>query len=134
MSFFIVIAKKISSAEDRKSYMSLACECLLECSSVQDSLESRLVSSLGKHLDMSSLTEVNFGRTGMHDAGAAAISMALTVNSSLTSLDLRDNSIGDAGASSLSQALTTNTSLTILYLSGNSIGDAGASSLKNLWF
>ena len=121
MSFFIVIAKKISSAEDRKSYMSLACECLLECSSVQDSLENCLVCSLGKHLDMSSLTEVNFAYTGTHDAGAAAISMALTVNSSLTSLDLDGNRIGDAGASSLSQALTTNTSLTSLYLGGNSI-------------
>ena len=93
MSFFIVIAKKISSAEDRKSYMSLACESLLECSSVQDSLETRLVCSLGKHLDMSSLTKVNFGETGIHDAGAAAISMALTVNSSLTSLVLSSNSI-----------------------------------------
>ena len=129
MSFFIVIAKKISSAEDRKSYMSLACECLLECSSVQDSLETRLVCSLGKHLDMSSLTEVNFGETGLHDAGAAAISMALTVNSSLTILNLRVNRIGDAGASSLSQALTANSSLTSVHLSGNSIGEAGASSL-----
>ena len=129
MSFFIVIAKKISSAEDRKSYMSLACKCLLECSSVQDSLETRLVSSLGKHLDMSSLTEVNFGETGLHDAGAAAISMALTVNSSLTILNLRVNRIGDAGASSLSQALTANSSLTSVHLSGNSIGEAGASSL-----
>ena len=130
MSFFIVIAKKISSAEDRRSYMHLACECLLECLSVQDSLETSLVSSLGKHLDMSSLTKVNFGRTGIHDAGAAAISMALTVNSSLTSLDLCANRIGDAGASSLSQALTTNTSLTSLDLGYNSIGDAGASSLS----
>ena len=130
MSFFIVIAKKISSAEDRQSYMSLACECLLECSSVQDSLETRLVSSLGKHLDMSSLTEVHFAGTGIHDAGAAAISMALTVNSSLTSLDLFFNRIGDAGASSLSQALTTNTSLTSLDLGGNSIDEAGASSLS----
>ena len=130
MSFFIVIAKKISSAEDRKSYMSLACECLLECSSVQDSLETRLVCSLGKHLDMSSLTEVNFRDTGIHDAGAAAISMALTVNSSLTSLDLGGNSIGDAGASSLSQALTANSSLTSLDLLWNRIGDAGASSLS----
>ncbi|XP_073253377.1 uncharacterized protein [Porites lutea] len=130
MSFFIVIAKKISSAEDRKSYMSLACESLLECSSVQDSLETRLVCSLGKHLDMSSLTKVNFGETGIHDAGAAAISMALTVNSSLTSLVLSSNSIGSAGASSLSQALTANSSLTSLNLGGyNSIGDAGASSL-----
>ena len=130
VSFFIVIAKKISSAEDRKSYMSLACESLLECSSVQDSLETRLVCSLGKHLDMSSLTKVNFGETGIHDAGAAAISMALTVNSSVTSLVLISNSIGSTGASSLSQALTANSSLTSLNLGGNSIGDAGASSLS----
>ena len=130
VSFFIVIAKKISSAEDRKSYMSLACESLLACSSVQDSLETRLVCSLGKHLDMSSLTKVNFGETGIHDAGAAAISMALTVNSSVTSLVLISNSIGSTGASSLSQALTANSSLTSLDLVLNSIGDAGVSSLS----
>ena len=130
MSFFIVMAKKINSAEDRKSYMRLACECLLECSSVQDSLETRLVCSLGKHLDMSSLTEVNFGETGIHDAGAAAISMAITANSSLTSLNVRSNSIGDAGASSLSQALTANSSLTSLNLQNNRTGDAGASALS----
>ena len=131
MSFFIVIAEKINSAEDRKSYMRLACECLLECSSFKESLETRLVCSLGKHLDMSSLTRVKFRDTGIHDAGAAAISMALTVNSSLTSLDLGANRIGDAGASSLSQVLTANSSLTRLDLGGNSIGDAGASSLSN---
>ncbi|XP_073253373.1 protein NLRC5-like [Porites lutea] len=131
MSFFIVIAEKINSAEDRKSYMRLACECLLECSSFKESLETRLVCSLGKHLDMSSLTRVKFRDTGIHDAGAAAISMALTVNSSLTSLDLGANRIGDAGASSLSQVLTANSSLTRLDLDGNSIGDAGASSLSN---
>ena len=130
MSFFIVIAKKINSAEDRKSYMSLACECLLECSSVKESLETRLVCSLGKHLDMSSQTKVYFRNTAIHDTGASAISMALAVNSSLTSLDLSWNRIGDAGASSLSQVLTANSSLTILDLSWNIIGDAGASSLS----
>ena len=129
-SFFIAIAKKINSSEHRSCYMRLACECLLECSSVQHSLETRLVCSLGKHLDMSSLTEVNFADTGIHDAGAAAISMALRENSSLTSLDLGCNSIGDVGASSLSQALTVNSSLTSLYLGYNSIGEAGASSLS----
>ena len=130
VSFFIVIAKKINSAEDCKSYMRLACECLLECSSVKESLETRLVCSLGKHLDMSSLTKVYFRNTAIHDAGASAISMALAVNSSLTSLDLSWNRIGDAGASSLSQVLTANSSLTILDLSWNIIGEAGASSLS----
>ena len=130
VSFFIVIAKKINSAEDCKSYMRLACECLLECSSVKESLETRLVCSLGKHLDMSSLTKVYFRNTAIHDAGASAISMALAVNSSLTSLDLGWNRIGDAGASSLSQVLTANSSLTILDLSWNIIGEAGASSLS----
>ena len=130
VSFFIVIAKKINSAEDCKSYMRLACECLLECSSVKESLETRLVCSLGKHLDMSSLTKVYFRNTAIHDAGASAISMALAVNSSLTSLDLGWNRISDAGASSLSQVLTANSSLTILDLSWNIIGEAGASSLS----
>ena len=130
MSFFVVIAKKINSAKDRKSYMSLACRCLLECSSVKESLETRLVCSLGEHLDMSSLTKVYFHDTGIHDAGAAAISIALTANSSLTSLDLGHNSIGEAGASFLSQVLTTNSSLTRLDLGENRIGDAGASSLS----
>ena len=129
VSFFIGIAKRINSAERRESYMRLACECLLECSSDEKSLES-LVSSLGEHLDLSSLTEVNFGGTGIHDAGAAAISTALRVNSSLTSLRLDNNEICEAGASSLSQALTANSSLTSLDLSGNHIGDAGASSLS----
>ena len=64
------------------------------------------------------------------DAGASSLSQALTTNSSLTSLDLSANSIGEAGASSLSQALTGNSSLTSLDLSANSIGEAGASSLS----
>ena len=130
LSFFIVIAKKINSAEDHKSYMRLACEGLLECSRVKESLETRLVCSLGEHLDMSSPTEVNFRDTGIHHAGAAAICMALTVNSNVTSLDLGSNLIGDVGASSLSQVLTANSSLTILDLGWNIIGDAGASSLS----
>ena len=130
VSFFIGIAKKINSAEHYTSYMKLACECLSECSSVKKSIETRLVCSLGEHLDMSSLTLGAFMCTGINDAGAAAISFALMGNSSLTSLFLTCNSIGDAGASSLSQALTTNTSLTSLYLGGNGIGEAGASSLS----
>ena len=51
------IAKKINSAGHR-GYMRLARECLLESSSVKESLETR-------NFDMSSLTEVNFEETGM---------------------------------------------------------------------
>ena len=130
VSFFIGIAKKIISSEHRRSYMRLACECLLECSSVEESLETRLVCSLGENLDMSSLTQVHFIGSGIHDTGAAAISMALTANSSLAELDLSRNNIRGAGASFLSQALTTNSSLVSFHLSGNGIGDAGASSIS----
>ena len=130
VSFFIGIAKKINSSEDRRSYMRLACECLLECSSVEESLETRVVCSLGEHLDMSSLTEVHFIGSWIHDASAAAISIALTANSSLTELDLSQNKISGAGASLISQALTTNSSLVSFHLSDNRIGDAGTSSLS----
>ena len=51
------IAKKINSAGHR-GYLRLARECLLESSSVKESLETR-------NFDMSSLTEVNFEETGM---------------------------------------------------------------------
>ena len=78
----------------------------------------------------SSLTSLDLSADSIGDAGASSLSQALTTNSSLTSLDLRGNSIGEAGASSLSQALTGNSSLTSLDLSANSIGEAGASSLS----
>ena len=78
----------------------------------------------------SSLTSLDLSADSIGDAGASSLSQALTTNSSLTSLDLRGNSSGEAGASSLSQALTGNSSLTSLDLSANSIGEAGASSLS----
>ncbi|CAH3191514.1 unnamed protein product, partial [Porites evermanni] len=124
VSFVSRIAKKINSAGHSK-YMSLACECLLECSSVKESLETRLVCSLGKHLDIVDLSGNSFG-----EAGASSLFQALTTNSSLTILNLRGNRIGDAGASSLSQALTANSSLRSLDFSGNSIGHTGAASLS----
>ena len=123
------IAKKNDSTSDHK-YMSLACECLLECSSVKKSLETRLVCSLGENLDMSSATVVHFRYRGIQDAGAAAISIALKESSSLITLNLGGNSIGDAGASSLSQTLKANSSLNRLWLDFNKIGVAGASSLS----
>ena len=128
VSFFINIAEKLNSAEDYKSYFKLACECLLECSSDEENVQTRLVRTLGEHLDMSLTKDFYF--TGINAAGAAAISIALAGNSSLITLDLGDNSIGDAGASSLSQALKENSCLNTLNLNGNRIGEAGASSLS----
>ena len=115
---------------DVRSYMRLACDCISECSALAKNLESCLSCTLGNHLDMSTVSNLTLWNSGIHGAGAVAISRALAANSSLTYLDLRDNSIGDAGASSLSQALTSNSSLTHLYLSHNSISDFGASTLS----
>ena len=126
VSFVINIAKKINSAKDYKSYFKLACECLLECSSVEENLETPLVRTLGEHLDVAK----DFYFAGINDAGASAISIALTGNFSLITLNLGANSIGSAGASSLSKALKENSSLITLNLSGNRIGHAGASSLS----
>ena len=75
------------------------------------------------------LTSLTLNKNSIGEAGASALSQALTANSSLTTLELRLNNIGNAGASSLSQALTANSSLTSLDLGANSIGDAGASAL-----
>lgn len=116
---------------DVRSHMRLACDCILECSAVAKNLESRLSWTLGKHLDMSTVSNLTLWNSGIRGAGALAISLALAANFSLTYLDLRENSIGDAGASSLSQALTANSSLTHLYLSHNSISDYGALTLSN---
>ena len=115
---------------DVRSHMRLACDCISECSALAKNLESRLSRTLGNHLDMSTVSNLTLWNSGIHGAGALAISQALAANSSLTYLDLRDNSIGDGGASSLSRALTAKSSLTHLYLSHNSISDFGASSLS----
>ena len=111
-------------------YMRLAFEFLSECLKLDESLATRLASTLGTHLDMSSVTKARLAYIGLRDTGAAAISQMLRANSSLTDMDLSMNSIGDSGASSISQALTGNSSLAVLYLSINSIGDAGASCIS----
>lgn len=115
---------------DVRSHMRLACDCISECSAFSEDLESRLIITLGNHLDMSTVSKLTLWNSGIHGAGALAISQALAVNFSLTYLDLRDNSIGEAGASSLSGALTKESSLTHLDLSNNSISDSGAFSLS----
>ena len=141
-SIFISMAEHISgllrtSDQKVKSYMTLACSCLLE---YYLSLTGRHFNekkgvttpenTFGMHLDMSSLTKVDLSSTDIQDAGAAAISVVLENNSSLTYLDLSFNKIDADGASSLSKALTANSTLHSLNLSANSIGDAGASFLS----
>ena len=112
---------------DVRSYIRLACECISESSK---HLESRLVSALGEHLDMSTVNTLTLWNSGIHSAGAAAISHALAANSRLRYLDLSGNSIGDAGTLCLSQVLAVNSFLTHLFLSHNDIGDSGASALS----
>ena len=115
---------------DVRSYLQLACEFISECSSVAEQLESRIVCTLGEHLDMSTVSTLTLWNSGIHSAGAAAISCALAANSSLMYLDLSDNSVGDAAIPCLSDFLATTSSLTHLYLSHTDIGDCGATSLS----
>ena len=166
-STLISMAKHISgllrtSDQNVKSYMALACACVVECdlSLVKwkwKDEERRLTClryTFAKHLDMSSITEVDLSSGEIMNVGAVVISVVLERSSSLTHLDLsfnhidddvasslswyssltflnlQGNFIGDTGASSLSQALKANSSLTNLNLSLNSISDAGASSLS----
>ena len=111
--------------------LSLAFKCVAEWTINKEKVCAQLVDLLGKHLDLSSLTELSLSFDGSAAAvGAESLSQALAANSSLTNLDLRMNSIGDTGAESLSQALAVNSSLTKLVLCGNSIGDTGAESLS----
>merc|ERR1711871_1662648 len=68
---------------------------------------------------------------GIQCNGAAAIARALTHNNStLKTLRLNGNSIGDAGAAAISTALSTNNTLTVLDLSRNSIGAAMKAELQ----
>ena len=135
VSLVLSLATKINCVlrgpdSDVRSHMRLACDCISECSAIAKNLESSLSCTLGNHLDMSTVSNLTLWNSGIHGAGALAISQALAVHSSLTYLDLRENSIGDAGASSLSEALTVESPLTHLDLGHNSISDPGAFSLS----
>ena len=141
-SIFISMAEHISgllrtSDQKVKSYMTLACSCLVEyflSLTGRHFNEKKGVTTpentFGMHLDMSSLTKVDLSTTDIQDAGAAAISVVLENNSSLTYLDLSFNNINGDGAFSLSKALTENSSLISLKLSFNNISDVGASALS----
>lgn len=91
-------------------YKSLTCNWVSECLSFEETLETRLVFTIGNHLSLSFLTKVDFSESQINDGFAVAISQALTVNSTLKYLDLGRNSIGEACASGLSQALKSNSS------------------------
>ena len=142
-SILICMAKHISgllrrSDQKVKSYMTLACACVFECdaSLVKWKWKDRgrrltfFEYTFGTHLDMSSLTKVDFSSAEIIHFGAAVISVVLEKNSSLTHLDLSFNGIYQDAASLLSKALKANSSLTSLNLEGNCIGEDGASSFS----
>ena len=141
-AIFISMAEHIggllrASDQKVKSYMTLACACLLEyylsLTETHFNKENGVTSienTFGMHLDMSSLTEVDLSSIDIEDAGAAATSVVLENNSSLTYLDLSFNKINADGTFSLSKALTENSSLISLKLSVNNICDTGASALS----
>ena len=144
-SILICMAKHISglfrrSDQKVKSYMALACACVFECDHSlvkwkwkdQERRLTCLRYTFAKHLDMSSLTEVDLSSAEIENVGAVVISVILEKNSSLTHLDLSFNSIDQDVASSLSKALKANSSLTSLNLERNFIGEDGASSLSKV--
>ena len=132
--------------------LQFAFDCISSCKTNDSNLRSRLLSIVGKSLNISTLNlvelwdyelffktlEVNAclttlclraGTIQIGGSGAASLSKALTVNTCLTSLDVSHNQIGDPGAASLAEALTVNTCLTSLDLIRNQIGGPGAASL-----
>ena len=123
--------KSSTSSVDLGGDLLLVFACLSEWTVQKVNFRAQLVDILGKHLDLSFVTELDLSSRCLHsNIGVESLSQALTVNSSLTNLNLSHNSIGDTGAASLSQALTVNSSLTNLDLGSNSIGHTGAASLS----
>ena len=131
--------------------LQFAFNCISSCTTNDGNLRSRLLSTLGKSLNIRALhlfesqdcelffktltvntclTSLDLSVNQIGDPGAASLSKALTVNSCLTSLVLSNNWIGDPGAASLAEALKVSTCLTSLYLSRNQIGASGAASLS----
>ncbi|KAL9975267.1 hypothetical protein ACROYT_G012413 [Oculina patagonica] len=140
------------------SNVTFAFDCIKECITYKENLQSRLLSAFGSHLDFetfkvaktsqhcfsnvyfeffckaltvnTTLANLDVSKNGIGSPGAGSLSETLTVNTTLTHLDLTMNRIGYSGAGSLSKALKVNTTLTHLDLTGNRIGDSGASSLS----
>ena len=131
-------------------YLDFALRGISECITNKENIRSRLLHTLGMHLNVktlhvqnrmenimlffetlaanSSLTNLELSGNYIGDSGAASLSQALAANSSLTNLSLWNNKIGDSGATSLSQALAANSFLTKLELGCNEIGPSGAAS------
>lgn len=63
----------------------------------------------------------------MEDAGADALTLAMTINSTILFLNLSGNKIGDEGIKAFVLALAFNETLTELNLADNSIGTSGGS-------
>ncbi len=77
------------------------------------------------------LTEVNFNRYKIEDAGAKDLADSLVNNKTLTSLSLGGNKITDAGAQALAASLVNNKTLTNLNISHNEIGALGTQALAD---
>ncbi|KAL9975268.1 hypothetical protein ACROYT_G012414 [Oculina patagonica] len=128
-----------------------AFDCITECITCKENLQSRLARTFGSHLDLetlkleisdsgflsdaltvnTTLTDLDLSWNEIDGSGAGSLSKALTVNTTLTHLNLHLNRIGYSGAGSLSKALVVNTTLAYLDLSDNMIGDSGAGSLSD---
>ncbi len=149
-----------SKHEIINSNVNFTFECIKECITYKENLQSRLLSTFGSHLDFktlkvtqtfrfsvdnyvyfaffcmtlrvnTTLTDLDVSDIHIKVRGADILSKALAVNSTLTDLNLSRNEIADTGAGFLSKALRVNTTLTRLDLSLNTIGEPGAGSLSN---
>ena len=134
-----------------KKGLVFAFDFILECKSHNESIQSELLHTLGRTLELKTLAvyfsyhmyyEILFeslkGNTCLNQleirsdcSFPVSLSDALKVNGSLTHLNLKYNWIDPSGASFLSDALKVNGSLTHLNLSCNGIDPSGASSLSD---
>ncbi len=147
-----------SKYDIKTSTVEFAFDCIKECTTDKENLQSRLLSAFGSHLNLktfkvpttwdynfnkvyfqsfckslpvnTTLTHLDSSEIMIGDSGSGSLSKALAGDSTLTHLDLSKNRIGVPGAGFLSKALTVNTALTHLNLSENFIDDPGAGSLS----
>ena len=132
------------------SYLNLACQCISQCSSKDQSC--KLLGSLGEKLRLEtlkvrdvepiepllealtanrSLTDLDLSENGIVHDHAALLSHVLEANPSLTTLNLSRNNIGNSGAFLLSRVLNERSTLTTLNLSMNNIDVDGAASISS---
>jgi Ran GTPase-activating protein (RanGAP) involved in mRNA processing and transport len=82
--------------------------------------------SLGRQLDILTISHLDLSHCGIGDDGAALIAKGVEHSSHIEFLSMHSNSIGDTGCTALADALTENKTLKVLKLWRNNIGDAGA--------